>query len=203
MGQIRWDQRLFAKMRAIRHIPASRWAYEGMLHSLAGDELKRAREWDLFIRFCEASKINVDPADVEMLDPPWPDLKADPFGNRHYFELGEIVQEDWVKALAQSEKKPIQTSPLPLTVVWGPLESIIQKKMVKKYEPQATPLSLLLYWERNAPRWTVIKSLVKEREPEIRASFESSIFDHLWLFMAYENRIAFWLSRQTIVAPLR
>ena len=170
---------------------------------LPAEGLKRAREWDLFVRFCEAGKLDVDPAEVEMLDPPWPDLKTDVFGHCHYFELAEIVQQDWVKALAQQEKKPIIDSPLPLTAVWSPIESIIQKKVTKKYESQATPLSLLLYSERNAPRWAVIETLIAERRSEIQANLENSVFDHLWLFVANENRIPFSLSKKTMVASLR
>ena len=123
------------------------------------------------------------------------------FGHSHYFELGEVVQQDWMKAQARQEKKPIIDSLLPVTAVWRPLESIIQKKATKKYAQQATPLSLLLYAERNAPHWAVIEPLVRQRKHEIRASFENSVFDHLWLFMANENRIPFSLSRKMIVAP--
>jgi hypothetical protein len=202
MAREGWNQRRFAELRASRDSAASRRAYQAMFCSLSGDDLKRAREWDLFVRFCEAGKLGVDPANLEMLDPPWPDLKAHVFEHSHYFELGEIVQEGWMKALAQREKKPIADSPLPLTAVWNPLESIIQKKMMKKYAPQATPISLLLYWKRNAPRWTMIESLVREREPEIRTSFENSVFDYLWLFMENENRIPFSLSKKTIAVPL-
>jgi len=137
-----------------------------------------------------------------MLDPPWPDLKADVFGHSHYFELGEVVQQGWVKAQAQREKKPIIDSPLPSTAVWSPLESIIQKKATKEYAQQATPLSLLLYSERNAPRWAVIEPLVRKRKHGIRASFGNSVFDHLWLFITNENRIPLSLSRKTIVALL-
>jgi hypothetical protein len=119
----------------------------------------------LFVRFCEASKLDIDPAEVDMLGPPWPDLKADVFGHSHYFELAEVVQQDWMKAQAQQEKKPIIDSPLPSTAVWSPLESIIQKKATKKYAHQATPLSLLLYSgsvnqragksvQFGSPRWT-------------------------------------------------
>jgi hypothetical protein len=170
---------------------------------LAGDDLKRAREWDLFVRFCEALELGVDPAEVNMLDPPWPDLKAEAGGHPHYFELAEIVQQDWMKAVAQQKKRPIIDPPLPLTAVWNPLESIIQKKVPKKYAPQAIPLSLLLYSERNAPHHSaVIERLVRERKPQIRASFENSVFDHLWIFLANENRIPFLLSKKMIVAPL-
>jgi hypothetical protein len=202
MARNEWDQRRFADLRARRNSPASHRAYEAMFYFLSGDDLKRAREWDLFVRFCEAGQLDVDPTEVDMLDPPWPDLKAELFGNPHYFELGEIVQQDWMKALAQQEKKPIIDSPLPLTAVLSPLEYIIQKKAKKKYAPQATPLSLLLYWERNAPRWAIIEPLVRERKSEIRTSFESSVFDHLWLFVANENHIPFSLSKKMIITHL-
>lgn len=202
MARQRWDQRRFADLRARRDSPASHRAYQAMLDLMSGDDLKRAREWELFVRFCEAGQLGVDPAKVDMLDPPWPDLKADVFGHAHYFELGEIVQQDWMKAVAQQKRRPIIDSPLPLIAVLSPLESIIQKKVKKKYAPQATPLSLLLYSERNAPPWAVIEPLVGERKSEIRASFENSLFDHLWLFVANENRIPFSLSKRMIAAPL-
>jgi hypothetical protein len=111
-----------------------------MFYFLSGEDLKTAREWDLFGRFCEASKLNVDPAEVEMLDPPWPDLRVtDIFGCSHYFELGEIVQQDWMRAVAQREKAPVITSPLPLTAVWNPLESIVQKKRQKHMSQRRHP----------------------------------------------------------------
>jgi hypothetical protein len=199
MARKRWDQRRFTESRARRDSPISRQAYQAIFELLSGDDLKQAREWDLFVRFCEAGNLGVDPAEVDMLDPPWPDLKTEISGHLHYFELGEIVQQDWVKAAAQQERKPINHSPLPLTKVWSPLESIIQKKMTKKYAPQAIPLSLLLYWERNAPDWAVIEHLVRERKPDIQASFENSVFDHMWLFMGNENRIPFSLSKRMII----
>ena len=203
MAREKWDQRRFAELRAGRESPASYRAYQAMFYFLSGDNLKRAREWDLFVRFCEAGQLGVDPAEVEMLDPPWPDLKADLFGQPHFFELGEVVQEDWIEALAYQEKKPIIDSPLPLTAVLGPFESIIRKKVRKRYASQATPLSLLLYWEQNAPPWTIIEPLVVERRSEIRASFDKSVFDHLRLFVASENRITFSLSKKIIVQPVR
>lgn len=87
-----WDQRRLAEFRAGRNSLASHRAYDAMFCFLSGDDLKRAREWDLFIRFCEALNLDVDPTEVDMLDPPWPDLKADVSGRSHYFELGEVVQ---------------------------------------------------------------------------------------------------------------
>jgi len=200
MARERWNQ--LAKLRASRDVPSSRRAYQALLCLLSADDLKRAREWDLFVRFCEAGALDVDPAEVEMLDPPWPDLKAEVFAHSHYFELAEVVQQDWMKAMAEQKKQSIVHSPLPLTAPLSPLQTIIQKKMRKKYAPEATPLSLLLYSERNALHWAVIEPLVREREPEIRAAFDRGVFDHLWLFIADESRIPFSLSKSPIVASL-
>jgi hypothetical protein len=176
---------------------------------LRGDDLKRAREWDLFARFCEAGGLDIDPAEVEMLDPPEPDLRAEVFGRPHYFELGEVVQEDWVRALARREKASAKKSllvdsllpVLPVLSVWSPLETIIEKKMKKQYAPDSKPLSLVLYSEQNPPPWDLLKPLVEERKSEIGASFDSSIFDHLWLFLANEMRIPFSLSKRHIITP--
>lgn len=76
-----WDQRRFAGFRTSRNSPAARRAYRSKLELLFGDDLKQAREWDLFARFCEVAHLDVHPAEVEMLDPqgnpPWPDLRAE------------------------------------------------------------------------------------------------------------------------------
>ncbi len=198
-----WNPRHLAELPAKRRrSPAYERAYQARFYLLFGDDRKRAREWDLFLRFCEVGNLEIDPAGVEMLDPPWPDLRAHIFGNLHYFELSEIVQEDWLRAEAQREKKPFDDWRLPLTEVSPPLITIIQKKCKKSYAPQATPLSLLLYWERNAPGWNVIEPVVKEREPDIRAIFEKSAFDHLWLFMGYENRIPLQMSKTNVISHL-
>jgi hypothetical protein len=122
------------------------------------------------------------------------------FGRYHYFELGEVLQEDWMKALAQQEQKPL-ASPLPLATVWSPLESIIQKKAKKSYAPQAAPLWLLLHSERNDLHWPVIKSLIEARTPELQSHFQNSVFDRLCLFAANESRVRFLLSKQMIVSP--
>ncbi len=155
-----------AELRAKRDSPSLRRAYQIMFLHLKGNDLKRAREWGLFVRFCEAGGLDVDPAEVDMLDPPLPDLKVDVFGRPHFFELGEVVQEDWLHALVRREKAmekrplPPIDSPLPVLSAWSPLEVIIDRKMKKRYDPDSKPWSLVLYCERNSPPWDVLKPLI-------------------------------------------
>jgi hypothetical protein len=98
-----------------------------MFLDLRGDDLKRAREWDLFVRFCEAGGLDIDLAEIEMLDPPWPDLTAEVFGRPHYFELGEVVPEDFLRADSK-RGKTLGLDPSPLIAVWNPLEAMIDQE---------------------------------------------------------------------------
>ena len=75
--------------------------------------------------------------------------------------------------------------------MWNPLETIIKKKMAKRYAVGSEPLSLVLYYERNDPIWDVLRPLVEERRAEILTCFDAGNFDHLWLFLANEKRIPF------------
>ena len=200
MSHVKWDQRQFAAMRSSRSSPSAYRAYEVMFLQLRGAELKRAKEWDLFVRFCDAGGLDINPAEVEMLDPPRPDLSAEIYGRKHYFELGEVVQEDFLRADSK-RGKTLRIEPSPLIAVWDPLEAIIKKKMKKRYAAGSEPLSLVLYSERNAPNWDVLMPLVEERKSEIGACFDSSHFDHLWLFLANERRIPFSLSKRQILLP--
>ena len=87
--------------------------------------------------------------------------------------------------------------------MWNPLETIIKKKMTKRYAVGSEPLSLVLYYERNDPIWDVLRPLVEERRAEIVKCFDAGNFDHLWLFLANEKRIPFSLSKRNIAMPTR
>ena len=65
--------------------------------------------------------------EVEMLDPPWPDLKAVVFGRSHYFELGEVVPEDFLRADSK-RGKTLRLDPSPLIAVWNPVGSHHQEE---------------------------------------------------------------------------
>jgi len=173
-----------------------------MFLDLHGDDLKRAREWDLFVRFCETGGLDIDPAEVEMLDPPWPDLMADVSGRPHYFELGEVVPEDFLRSESK-RGKTLRIDYSAVLPVWQPLESIITKKMKKRYAAEAAPLSLVLYAERDGSVWDVLRPLIEERRAELVEWFEAGGFDHLWLFLANEGRIPFSLSKRNITIANR
>jgi hypothetical protein len=81
--------------------------------------IKAFREWETFMSFCQAAGFEIEPADVVMLDPnssspPPPDLECSIDGLSHYFELGEIIQQEIAWALSRRESRPITEVHLPL-----------------------------------------------------------------------------------------
>src|SRR5665213_799887 len=190
MKSEKWNPTPFAAVLRMPPCPAKRHAYEAQ-EILSGDESpkisKIIREWEIFVRFSQAVELEIDPAEVEMLDPnfsspPPPDLRCPVAGEMHYFELGEVIQEDLARASTARTRRRVLEPRIPLTKVWTPLEDIVTKKLRKAYNPAAKPLSLLLYYERDSPFWDFLQPLIQRRDAEIRTLFQASVFDFMWLF---------------------
>jgi hypothetical protein len=161
---------------------------------------KALREWEIFTGFCQAVGFAIDPAEVVMLDPsssrpPPPDLKCIVDGLPHFFELGEIIQQDIAWALSRLESRPIVEPHMPLDTVLEPLEIILNKKLNNDYDAQARPISLLLYYDYGPVFWKLLKPLVVQKAVEFRARFESSIYKSIYLYDAAELELLFDFSQ--------
>ncbi len=162
--------------------------------------MKTFREWETFTSFSRAAGVAVDPACIEMLDPssacpPPPDLKCSIDGSEHFFELGEIIQQEIAWALSRFSSQPIAEPHLPLDTILAPLEAILGKKLTKSYDSEARPISLLLYYNYDPIFWELLRPLVVEKMAEFRVRFESSIFDSIYLFDAANGRVLFDFSQ--------
>jgi hypothetical protein len=76
------------------------------------------------------------PSDVVMLDPSSshpapPDLKCQLADGPHFFELGEIIQQNAAEASARLTRRLIAEGRMPVVRVWDPLEKMLTKKLKK------------------------------------------------------------------------
>jgi hypothetical protein len=171
-------------------------AYQAQQEFLDKSGRKTLREWETFVSFCQSAGFAIEPADVVMLDPissspPPPDLECSIDGLSHYFELGEIIQQDIAWALSRRKSRPIMEAHIPLDTGLEPLETILCKKLNKKYDLQARPISLLLYFAYGPIFWRFLKPLVEQKAADFRARFEASIFDSIYLYDANRQEILF------------
>jgi hypothetical protein len=53
----------------------------------------------------------------------------------------------------------------------------------------------LLYYARRSSFWELLRPLAAEKEAEVRAIFDSSVFDFIWLFDATNDEVSLHFSR--------
>jgi len=196
-----WDHRKFVDLQRLRLSgPTGRRAYRAARELLGARACKRLREWEVFWAFCQSTGLTAAVADVIMLDanssrPPPPDLECQFHDGVHFFELGEVVQQDVAKARAGVKERTIAKKLVPLRRIWDPLEEILTKKLKKDYNLEARPASLLLYYARQSPFWRLLRPLVLAKAPNIQRIFEPSVFASVWLFDATTNEVLCSFSR--------
>jgi len=147
---LKWSPKEFAHILRLPESPAKRRAYQATQQMLDKSGMKALREWETFTSFCQVAGFVIEPAGVVMLDPnssspPPPDLRCNIDGLPHFFELGEIIQQDIARALSRLESRPIAEPRMPLDMGLEPLEIILNKKLDTCYVAEARPISLLLY----------------------------------------------------------
>jgi hypothetical protein len=192
----KWDPRPFVHLSKLPASPASRRAGQAARILLDKSGKKLLREWETFTRFCRAAGLAIEPADVVMLDPNSsnpspPDLKCSIEDVAHFFELGEVIQQDIAWALS----RPIFEAHLPLAQIWDSLEIMLAKKLKKNYDPEARPVSLLLYYASGPSFWEFLRPIVAEKSAEVQTTLESSVFDSVFVFDAINDEILFRFSR--------
>jgi hypothetical protein len=196
----KWSPQAFVHILKLPDSTAKRRAYQALKELLDKSGRKALREWETFTSFCQAAGFAIDPADVVMLDPstsspPPPDLKCNIGGLPQFFELGEIIQQDIAWALSRHESQAVVEPHLPLDTCLEPLEIILNKKLNNTYDPQARPISLLLYYAYGPIFWKLLRPLVVQKTVEFRARFEASVYSSIYLYDATKQEILFDFSQ--------
>jgi hypothetical protein len=225
-----WDPVPFARVLKSPPTPQRQRAYEALQKLLQGIDhydrrlRKSFEEWEVFLLFCNAEGLQVDPATVEMLDPnpsrpSPPDLRCNLNGKPHYFELVEILQSAIAEYHAHLFPAPSSSKPTPVPVVvpsdvagkviqprfsmaevWETFYSAIAKKCGKSYAKNARPISLLLYFHRVDSFWQLLEPLVGEKRVDLKALLKNSEFDAIWVFDANAHRVLWTLRLDELAA---
>jgi hypothetical protein len=189
----KWTPELFARISTLPDSPMKRSAYLSARELLGPQDSKLLREWEVFASFCLAGGLAIEPAHVAMLDPnssnpPPPDLRCVLAGEPHFFELGEIYQQDIAKAWSPTSRAVVVTHD-PLVRIADALFEMLAKKVGKAYNPQARPISLLLYYDNVPSFWRFLRPLVSQRAEDLRDICRAGIFDSIYLFDLTEREV--------------
>jgi len=158
---------------------------------LTSRQRKLVEELSMFRRFAKVAPINYEPYSELTLDPnsafpPPPDLGCSGSEGPLYFELGEVVDNEVAATAARAERERWTVYGGPVAL-WKPLLRIFSKKLLKRYDPQATPLDLVLHYGvgRQPSFWPFLAADASSRKAWIQKRIERGPFRAVWLYDAH------------------
>lgn len=190
---------------------------------------KQSHEADVFLGFISAAQLAIDVCSVVNEAPPYPDIRCikNPDAVCR-FELAEVLWEDpgaeitsLAHGLALSKRASDEKAELLAAgrfeeayqiQTWGgfeypPLASLVQvlqKKCAKYYQTDGSPVSLLLYYERESPQEPF--ELLIDYSASVHALLATSQFSDVWLYhhsVAYTFDFSDIPDRAVVSVPLR
>jgi len=75
---------------------------------------------------------------------------------------------------------------------------MLNKKLRKCYDPEARPISLLLYYASGPSFWEFLRPIIIEKARDIQAIFETGTFDNMWLFDVTQREVLFCFSKSSM-----
>jgi hypothetical protein len=125
------------------------------------EDLKAERERTIFSKFVEASGIAVEAGSIACERPPKPDISCSIGGEKHYFELGEVTDQNLAARVATALRE------MRITAGFFSQDNLLIKifsdKARKNYGNLDGPLELVVYYDKHIHRPTgVSRNLLYE-----------------------------------------
>jgi len=160
------------------------------LGGLTSDQAKEYREWFTFTRFARASKLDIDPRTIQNRKVPEPDILCEVAGTGHYFEMGEVTDQTIAKNASIADK-------VGADIHGGfysqdaPVEKMIFQKCSKAYALDGLPASLLLHYNvgHQVPCPEILADLLSELRERINAALKGSVFQAIWFYDGWDNKV--------------
>lgn len=195
-----------------------------------GVSQKQLHEAQVFRSFIAAAGLPIDPSSIGNEDPPYPDIRCVKKDAVCRFELAEVLWEDpdgeiasLAHGLARSESASEKKAALMAAgrhedaeqiQTWGSFGSpalasllhVLQKKCLKRYQPDDDAVSLLLYYERGDPLEPYDRLMDDPFRPAIHMLLSASQFREVWLYhytTAYTFNFSDGSGDAVISVPLR
>ncbi len=146
-------------------------------------------EMDVFTAFAAAApEARVESGSGTNAVSPEPDIRCTVSGERHYFELGEIIDppvaESMAHAIRRNEPRPCAFSQD------RPFSYITAKKRSRPYRTSGAPVELLLYYRtQSPPEPLVFDKLVNNAALDLQALVTSGPFQRVWIFDFSQKRV--------------
>ena len=151
------------------------------LDEARGRERKRRLEMLVFQAFASASCLRIDEGSAENRDPDYPDILCTISGQRYWFELGRIINEDAAEKLSPNRRR--QEGGFSYDQE-EPLLKVISKKAeaAAKYVTEGAPVDLVLHFDLRLGSAATVKRLADTHAERLESLIVEGPFARVWVF---------------------
>jgi hypothetical protein len=148
---------------------------------------KAQRERQIFEEFVKAADLEVEISSIRSERPPLPDVSCLIVGERYYFELAEIADNDLARNLALTEKD-LKTRGGAFSYS-DPLQRVFQIKVAKNYAAPTGKLELLAYFDKQYPPTFDDSYIPREVGSLAKSMITSGVWRRIWFYDNWNKRI--------------
>ena len=157
-----------------------------LLPEMKYPEEKRRLEMSVFQSFAEMSGLPIDQNSAENKDPDYPDILCTISGQKYWFELAQIVNEEVAEKVNSKRRK------LDGGFSYNqekPFVNIIRSKAIKKYVTDGAPLDLILHFDLRFGRTATAQRLAKKHQSLRDALIRRGPFKRIWIVDTFTSAI--------------
>lgn len=149
------------------------------LANLKSADRKRALEMCLFQSFVPASGLLIDEGSAENRDPAYPDILCRISGEKYWFELGQVINEDVAKKINPNRRKYDDGFSFNQET---PFVELISSKASKSYETEGAPVDLILHFDLRLGTTASVKRLSEKHKTLLDSLTVTGPFKRVWIF---------------------
>jgi hypothetical protein len=154
--------------------------------NLKGAERQRADEMLVFQSFASVSGLPIDEGSAENSNPDHPDILCTISGQKYWFELGRIINEEVAEKLNPSRRKRDGG----FSYDQGkPFVDLINSKASKKYVTEGAPADLVLHFDLRLGTAAAIERLVEKHATLLDSVPSRGPFERVWVFDEYTKTV--------------
>jgi hypothetical protein len=142
-------------------------------------ERQCAEEMRVFQEFALAAGLRVEGGSPENKEPPHPDILCSILGQKHWFELGQIIHEDVANRFNSKRPKPVGGFSVSQD---KPFLELILKKTDKNYTTEDALVDLILHFGPQFATSASVKQLAKKYKTYLDSLILEGPFNQVWIF---------------------
>jgi hypothetical protein len=154
-------------------------------------ERKRAVEMLIFQSFASASGLPIEEGLAENGAQYYPDISCTISGQRYWFELGQIINEEVAEKLNPKRRKPEGGFSYDQE---KPFVERVNDKATKKYKTDGSPVDLVLHFDLRLGTAATVKHLSQRHGALLDSLTTAGPFKRVWIFDDYTKELV-WRSR--------